>query len=83
MRHAMSALVKNSKSLQIVANAYASAAMRSYLRAALRECNVADVDGDHQHVQDRTPIRAARIGATFARQTNAVGLGIFQHQLRG
>ena len=37
MRHAMSALVKNSKSLQIVANAYASAAMRSYLRAALRE----------------------------------------------
>src|SRR5215831_8739653 len=49
----------------------------------LREGNVADVDRYHQHIQDRTPVRAARIGATLARQANAIGLGIFQHQLRG
>ena len=83
MRHAMSALVKKSKSPQIVAKAYASAAMRSYLRAALRECNVADVDGHHEHIQDRTPIGAACIRATLARQTHAVCLGIFEHELRG
>src|SRR5262245_52119226 len=49
----------------------------------LREDNVADVDGDHQHIQDRTPIGAARVRATLARQAHAVGLDIFPHQLRG
>src|SRR5215472_875533 len=49
----------------------------------LGEGNVADVDPYHQHVQDWSPIGAARIGATLARQAHAVGLGMFQHQLRG
>ena len=49
----------------------------------LREDNVADVDRYHQHIQNWTPVGAARIGATLARQTHAVGLGILQHQLRG
>src|SRR5215467_9026074 len=49
----------------------------------LREGDVADIDRHHQHIQDRSPIGAARIGATPARQAHAVRLGIFQHQLRG
>src|SRR6516165_7881224 len=52
-------------------------------KSSLGEGDVADVDRYHQHIQDRTPIGAARIGATLARQANATGLGIFQHQLRG
>src|SRR5215813_5323870 len=58
-------------------------AARSCPRAALGESDVADVDRYHQHIQNRTPVGPTRIGATFARQAHAVGLGIFQHQLRG
>jgi hypothetical protein len=53
------------------------------LESPLREGNLAEVDRNHQHIQDRTPVGAARIGATLARQAHAVCLGIFQHQLRG
>src|SRR6516165_12781360 len=49
----------------------------------LREGHVADIDRYHQHIQDRTPIGAARVSATLARQAHAVGLGIFEHQLSG
>src|SRR5262249_48183827 len=49
----------------------------------VREGDLADVDRYHQHIQYWPPIGAARIGATLARQANAVGLGIFQHQLSG
>src|SRR5215471_7357043 len=49
----------------------------------LREGDVAHLHRYHQHIRDRTPIGAARIGATLARQADAVGLGIFQHQLSG
>src|SRR6516164_8538038 len=49
----------------------------------LREGYFADLHRNHQQIQYRAPIGAARIGATPARQANAVGLGIFQHHLSG
>jgi hypothetical protein len=52
-------------------------------KSSLKEGNVADVDRYHQHIQYRAPIGTARIGAPLARQANAIGLGIFQHKLRG
>ena len=47
----------------------------------LLEPDVAEIERYHQHLLDRAPIRSARIGATLARQTNAVGLDVVRRQL--
>jgi hypothetical protein len=59
--HALPSRAKPGKSRQIVAN-----------ENPLRESDVAGVDANHQHVQDRPPVRATRIGAPLGGQMNSV-----------
>jgi hypothetical protein len=49
----------------------------------LGETDFADVDGYHQHVQDRPASRATRVGATSGRQMNAVCHDVVRSELRG
>ena len=74
--------MKQCKSRQIVAKAY-PCALTTFPESRLTKGDLADVDRHHQHIQDRAPVGAARIGAPLAGQANAARLGIFEHQLRG
>ena len=49
---------------------------------ALAETDLADVDANHQHVQDWPAPRATRVGAPFGRQMNAVRYNIVGSELR-
>ena len=48
----------------------------------LGETDFADVDGYHQHVQDRSASGATRVGAAFGRQMNAVRHDVIGSELR-
>jgi hypothetical protein len=42
------------------------------------ETHVTDVNGDHQHIQDRSTVRTAGIGASTSREPNAVRFAVLR-----